>query len=467
MLSDDIEFGSFMEAEHKVRKAFELYEDGEMPQALAELEAAIDINPSNSSWHFNKALTLDAINRFEDAISEYEISLQLSPDDLEVLNSLAIDYTRTGHYDLAIDTFERIQTLDPKFEPCYCNRIITYTEMGQHDLAEQMFYLAQQIEPDCPLCYYNIGNSLFIRGQYKKAIHCWLKTAELEPSHPQINYRIAQAYWSDGDSQRGREYFLSELRLSPGDIDVILDFGLFLLDAGDTESAKEKFNRILELKPGFAPAMFYLGEIAFNSADYERAVELFNQALRENGSLTGPRYRLAQYALMKGQRREVRNYLISEINLAPEDADTLVSMGSMFLTIGDLDYAVHCLLKAVDIDCASADAYYYLGVVSAIKGAFEHAVEFFANTLDIKPKDIRALRDSADVYLAMGRLELAAERISKARAFEDGDFRLRALEWRVRVGQLMERISDFLWWLRPRFILYLANKVRKLWRRKV
>jgi tetratricopeptide (TPR) repeat protein len=111
MLFDDVEFGSFAEAEHKVRRAFELYEDGEMPQALAELEAAIDINPSNSSWHFNKALTLDAINKFDDAIGEYEIALQLSPDDLEVLNSLAVDYTRTGQYDLAIDTFEHIQTL--------------------------------------------------------------------------------------------------------------------------------------------------------------------------------------------------------------------------------------------------------------------------------------------------------------------------------------------------------------------
>ncbi len=157
MVFEDIEFGSYDKAEHKVQKAFELYEDGKMTQALAELEEALDINPSNGSWHFNKALTLDTINRFDDAISEYEIALQLSPSDLEILNSLAVDYTRTGQYDLAIDTFEHIQKLDPKFEPCYCNRIITYTEMGQHDLAEQMFYLAQQINPDCASFTKDIG----------------------------------------------------------------------------------------------------------------------------------------------------------------------------------------------------------------------------------------------------------------------------------------------------------------------
>jgi len=462
MVFEDMTFGSYDKAEHKARKAFELYENGKISQALLELEDALEINPANSSWHFNKALALDAIDQFDDAIGEYEIALQLNPSDLEILNSLAVDYTRTGQYDLAIDTFEHIQKLDPKFEPCYCNRIITYTEMGQHDLAEQMFYLAQQINPDCALCYYNIGNSLFARGQYKKAVRCWLRTAELEPSHPQINYRIAQAYWSAGESGHSREYFLAELRVNTGDVDVILDFGLFLLEIGDIESAKEKFNRILELKPDFAPALFYLGEIAFNKNDVDRAEQLFNQALQKDNALPGPCYRLAQYALMRGNNKEGRAYLVSELQASLEDVDTLVSMGSMFLTIGELDYATHCLLRAVDIDCANADAYYYLGAVRAMKGAFGDAAEFFAHTLDINSEHILALRDSAFVYLAMGRLADAAERIRKARVSAGDDSQLRALDRRVRLARITERIVDFRWCLRLRFISYLASRITHL-----
>jgi len=451
MLFEDMEFGSYEKGEQSARKAFELYEDGKMSQALAELETALEINPSNSSWHFNKALTLDSINQFDDATREYEIALQLNPDDLEILNSLAVDYTRTGYYDLAIETFELIEELDPAFEPGYCNRIIAYTEMGLHDLAEQLFYLAQQIKPDCALCYYNIGNSLFARGQYKKAIRCWLRTAELEPSHPQINYRIAQAYWSAGDNKHSREHFLAELRVNPGDVDVILDFGLFMLETGEIESAKEKFNRILELVPASGVALFYLGEIAFNNNDYEQAVQLFSQALQKDNTLAGPCYRLAQYALMRGQEQKGRAYLISELDMAPEDANTLVSMGSMFLRMGDLDYATQCLLQAVDIDRVNADAYYYLGVVRTIKGALGDAAEFFAHTLDIQSGHVLALRDSAFVYLAMGRLANAAERIKKARSLADNDSLLKALGWRVSLAQLQKRIGDFLCRFKPRF----------------
>ena len=444
MMFDEMEFGPFDKAEQNARRAFELYEDGDMSQALDELETALEINPACSSLHFNKALTLDAISRFEDAIVEYETALQLNPEDLEILNSLAVDYTRTAQYDLAIDTFEHIEQLDSTFEPCYCNRIITYTEMGLHDLAEQMFYLAQQIKPDCALCYYNIGNSLFARGEYKKAIRCWMRTAELDPTHPQINYRIAQALWSDGEFERSREHFLRELRANPGDIDVIFDFGQFLLKKGDLESAKEKFNRILELRPDFGPALFYLGEIAFNNGDHERAAKLYNEAIEKDGTLPGPGYRLAQHALSQGRNAEARAYLMSEMKLTLEDADTLVSMGSMFLTLGDLGCATHCMLRAVDIDCANADAYYYLGVINALKGDFEDAAELFSHSLDIRKDDFATLRDSGAVCLELGRLPEAAERLQKARNLDHNDPQLKKIERRLAVARAKQHISDAL-----------------------
>lgn len=465
MLFDEMDFGYYTEAERKARRAYELYEDGKMALALIELETAITINPSSSSLHFNKGLTLDAVNRFEEAISEYETALELNPNDLEILNSLAVDYTRTGHYDRAIEVFEHIQQLDARFEPSYCNRIITYTEMEQHDLAEQMFYLAQQVDPDCALCYYNIGNSLFVRGQYGKAVHCWLRTAELEPTHPQINYRIAQAYWSQGDHERAREYFLTELRGNPGDIEVILDFGLFLLEAGDIESAKEKFNRILELKPDSACALLYLGEIALSNNNTPKAVELFNQTLHTDTTLIGPRYRLAQCALESGQSRRARAYLLAELKHAPDDPDILMSMGAMFLRLEDVTRAIQCLLRVVDIDSTCTEAYYYLGLASAMDGRFEDASEFFAHALDISPNHICALRDSALVQLAMGKTTAAREQITKARLLAPEDAALRSIDRRVKLAHLAGRVCDFFRRWEARFPFRPTSVVKKLLRR--
>jgi len=453
MLFDGADCGPYDRAERSARKAFDLYEDGKMTQALVELDRALEINPTNSAWHFNKGLTLDAINRFEEATSEYETALQLSPDDLEILNALAVDYTRTGLYDRALATFEYIEQVDSKFEPCYCNRIITYAETGQHDLAEQMFYLAQQIESDCPLCYYNIGNSLFARGQFKKAVRCWMRTAELEPTHPQIHYRIAQAFWSDGERDFAREHFLAELRTNPADVEVIMDFALFLLELGEVESAQEKFHRILEFDAGFAPALFYLGELSFNRGEIEKAVEFFERAMEKDAAMPGPHYRMAQHALSCGRTGDARAHLLTELDLDVDDANTLMSMGSMFLTIGDPDHATQCLLRATGLDKRNADAYYYLGIAAANKGYYEDSSRFFSRALELNAVHPGALKDAALAHFASGDTTKAAEQIARARATLPADSELRAIDYGIRLTRLTDRLGRLLRRLDPRTIL--------------
>jgi Flp pilus assembly protein TadD len=431
---DAMDYNFWDEAEEKVHMAFEMYENGQMNSALQQLGQAIEINPANSAWYFNKGLTLDTLERFEEAIDAFQQALNLKGDDPEILNCLAVDYTRIGQYDLAVSTFEYIQQIDPTFEPCYCNRIITYTEMDQHDKAEQMFYLAQQINPDCAICFYNIGNSLFSRGRYKKAIWCWQQTAKLESTHPQINYRIAQACWADGNSQLAGAHFLEELRANPGDIDVILDFGIFLLERGDIDAAKEKFNRILELDPDFAAALFYLGEIAVHKNDRNKAIEFFNKALKRNDRLRGPRYRLAQLALADGDADRTRQLLRVECDFGADDPEVLLSMGTMLLQLDELEYATNCFLRVVDEDRSNAEAFHGLGTALAGRGEFEGALQFFEHAANLAGQDPEILADTAFIYLKTGRLARAADTIATARAFAGDDKHIANLARRIHLA---------------------------------
>ena len=262
-------------------------------------------------------------------------------------------------------------------------------------------------------------------------------------SHPQINYRIAQAYWACGENEQAKEYFLAELRINPGDIEVIFDYGLFLHEISDTEAAKEKFNRILEFDPNHAPALFYRGEIAFGDGDYERAVELYKKAIEFEPELQGPQYRLAQYALTNGDKTQAKSYLLSEMKLALEDGETLVSMGSMFLNVDDLGCATHCLLRAVDSDSSSADAYYYLGLTSVLRDELHEAAELFSHALDIKSDHVPALRDSAYVYLMMKKFDRALNRIKKARIASPEDKQIKSLERKILIEQIINRVKGF------------------------
>ncbi len=415
MLFDETNFGSYGQAEQNAREAFELYDDGDMVEALVEIDQAIKINPANANWHFNRGLILDSLGRFDEAAAAYEHAMELNPDDLEILNSLAVDYTRGGFYDRALGLFEHIQRLDPDYEPSYCNRIITYTEMERHDKAEEMFYLAQQIKPDCALCFYNIGNNLFVRGEYEKTLCCWKKTLRYDPDHPQINYRIAQAYWASDHLDESVEYFLKELRIDPGKIDVLIDFGVLLLQMGQIDSAREKFHRVCELVPHHAQAVFYLGEIEFNNKHYEQAQHLYSLAFDFSGhSLAGANYRLGQCQLLAGNKSEAVNYLLCEISLSPKDSVSLTSMGAMLMELEQFDSANNCFLKAIDYDSSNKHAFYYLGILLASNDRLTEAVEFLTCAVDLDDKFTDAFRQLAMVYMSMGHYDQAAGQIAQA-----------------------------------------------------
>jgi len=293
---------------------------------------------------------------------------------------------------------------------------------------------------------------LFARGQYKKAIHCWMKTVELEPSHPQINYHIAQALWAEGETERCRQHFLKELRINPGDVDAIIDFGFFLLERGEIESAKEKFHRALELRPDTAMALFYLGEISLDSGDKANAMKFYAQSLERDAMLAGPRYRLGHYALELGELDKAKTMLASEIKLAGDNADVLVSMASMFLIMAEkadgeerddaLDYAANCLLHALDIDSDDADAHYYLGLANVIKGRPEDAVEFFTHAMEINPHHVLAIRDSAVVYLEMNRLADAAETLERGALIVGDHPQFKDIRSKVRRSQITKQLAD-------------------------
>src|SRR4029453_8707766 len=85
-----IPMNDWEDAERRVEKAQELFEQRRWPEALEELRAATSINPYNASWFFNIGLTLDEMERFEEAIEAYQQALEIDPEDVQALQHLGL-----------------------------------------------------------------------------------------------------------------------------------------------------------------------------------------------------------------------------------------------------------------------------------------------------------------------------------------------------------------------------------------
>ena len=131
-------YNNWGDAEKIAHDAFEMYETGEMTEALSQLKEAISINAANSSWHFNAGLTLDALNRFEEAIESYQQALDLTGDDPEILNIYASNCVKLGDYERALIIADKIGSKPSGRVPAIRLKYSIYSAMGKEDEIERL-----------------------------------------------------------------------------------------------------------------------------------------------------------------------------------------------------------------------------------------------------------------------------------------------------------------------------------------
>ena len=440
---DSIPMNDWTDAETRVERAHQLYEQARWPEAAAELRAAIDINPYNASWHFNLGLTLEAMEDYPRACDVFKAALQLEPDDLETLNCLGVNLTRQGAYGEALEFLEHIEHLDSAYEPSYCNRIITYTEMGRHEDAELMFYLARQVLDECPLCMYNIGNSFYARGNYDRAIQCWQETIRLQADHLHAGVRIAEAFWAKGDLDSARTYYQQELDRNGEDADVLLDYGELLLEIDQLEDAEAAFRRALEVSPDNAAAHYCLGELALRRGKYETALRAMRRSLKLDPEYPGSHAKLAGLLIRKGQIQEGAKHILAELKRCGDDAGMLQELGQLLLEAHLTRHANSVLSRLVALSPEDPYAQHNLAVSYFKMDRMNEGIHHCRRALKLKPEYPLALYNLALAHLKMGQIPRARRYVAKAMTMAPKDDNIRELSKRLGIKGIWAKIRSF------------------------
>lgn len=482
------------DAERRVERAQELFEQQRWSEALEELRAATDINPYNAAWHFNIGLTLDEMQRFDEAIEAYRRSLEIDPNHLPAMAQIGADLHRIGRPDEAIATFERIEAADPTFEPSYCARIRVYGEIGDHQRAEEMFYTARLFKEQCPDCYHHLGLSLLDRNQLEKAVWCFRKAAEIDESYPEIDLRIAETLWQKGELESARQHYLMALRKEPGNTDTLLDLGELLVEMGRIDEAGEKFHRAIELAPERPAGYFHYGQwlmrhgagsaglsttIAGDTSRFlssaaseraafatDRAMDAFRRALALDPTFPAAHLRLASIHHSRGERTLARKHLRAEMLLRPQDPQVLMDLSNLLIDTGLARAAIACLKRLVSLDADHADGWQNLAVAQFLCDRFDDGIESCRRCLAIDARHSMAIYNLALAYERLRKYEQATYWVQEGLRLDARDPSLQRLELRIRVLRWKDWLSRALKNLLFPTSVGAVHGVRKWWGRR-
>jgi tetratricopeptide (TPR) repeat protein len=154
-----------------IEKGVELTDAGHFAEAVAQYEAALKLEPKNSTAHYEIANTLVAMEKYDAAIDHAETIIKLkSGNEGLAYTILGTSYDLLGKPKKAIKAYEEGIKVSPNDYNLYYNLAIT--QFGQNDLdkAEKNFMASAKLNPKHANSHYALASVELEKDQKIKAM---------------------------------------------------------------------------------------------------------------------------------------------------------------------------------------------------------------------------------------------------------------------------------------------------------
>lgn len=414
-------------------------ESGQWPEALRDIELALQVEPNRPEWLLGRARALQGVGRFQEAVLAIEKTRMVRGDDGPTLVLLAKALLLVPKLEAALDAATYAMELDLSIESPFCISIEILRQLGRHEEAEINFYRAREFSEFCPDCLDYLGRSLHDRGMPDRAIWCWQQALKVDPDRPGLYCRLGEVLAQQGRLEEARQAFLAQLCRHPDDLKSLELLADLLSRMGRAAEAGARFAQVLELNPRHAHAHYRLGELALTAGHIEAAEARFLRARELDAALPGPNLGLAKIARRRNAPSEARRLLQAEMKLEhPFDeqvldlAGTLIDCGLPVISIGLLSSLIEKGLDAGRHPPQLARAYLFRAVAHLTCGRCEEGIGDCRSCLRLQPEHFAARQNLILAYLAQGRLARARVCLRALQRLHPNDSRLGPLRSHVR-----------------------------------
>jgi len=262
------EVANFQAYTRRVRGAFEAYDRGDLPAAVAQLQAAI------------------ATGRAA----------------FDVYYYLGAAYLRQGRPAQAIEPLRAAIRKLPAYAPSYIDLAKAHLALNQYDAAAAILREGLSRDPDNFQFHSHLGfiararrDPVVARAEYERA-------RALEPGDFDVRMNLSSVYRDAGEVARAIAEVEAALALRPGDADAHNQRGMLLGGAGRFGDAAAAFERASRLAPGNPQFWFNLGLARYRAGDRTASAEALRRALAIKPEFGEARTLLAE--VEKGPREQ-------------------------------------------------------------------------------------------------------------------------------------------------------------------
>lgn len=256
------------------------------------------------------------------------------------------------------------------------------------DLPPELAVLLRQLETDSSnsMAWNALATYYLKQEKFNEALHHINKALELSPDDYRHFIVLANIYLLMSDANRSLATLLKAADMHPMQAEVLAELGRVQLITKDYPRAIEYLKRALAIDKNNSKAYFWRAMYYLEHADTSKAVSDLQLAVAIDKSLYEGYLELGH--ILYAQRNPLAaEYLDHALQLAPNQAELIYSIGMAFQEMGRFPQAMDSYNRILSFDSTFYKAWYNLGYIHLVElDNMQAATRYFENAIRFNPQ---------------------------------------------------------------------------------
>ena len=380
--------------------------------AEASFRRSLELRPDFAPAHYSLALTVTANPQYKldwpEAIREIREALKSSPDYAEALNLLGAGLTNTGETAAAIPELKHAIRIKPSFAAAHFSLAIALERSDRLDEAAKEYRLAVAAKGSYPEATTALGKLLLRMGKLTEAEQELNEAQRRNPDFAQAHFTLARVLeilhkTREAHIEADEAKSLAQREADAAQSSVLSNTGLELAPKGDLAGASASLRKAITLKPDNGVPHFNLGLILADAGDLAGAVRELTKAISLMPGQAKPWFSLGRVLERQGDRNAAFAAVVWAAQLAPFDGAVREELASLRKSRGAAGRKSEPIGQpVVGALSDTAEDHFRFARELNTQGDALGAVGELLRALALRPDDLPARLLLADAYAKLG-----------------------------------------------------------------
>lgn len=259
-------------------RGFIALQQNNLPQAQADLQASLSINPKQPFAHKMVGIVLGAMGRFDESMAAFESALALDARDPEVYFNRANFRFQAGQTQEALADLDAAIKLKGSYLEARSNRANLLIQQGDFARAEKdLDYLVNKVTNN-PDIWVALGLARHKVGKHKDSMQCNERALKLVPNHPDALLNSSSATYDQDAYPAALSWAEKAIAATPQRAEAHYAKAQALMAMHRFVEAVVAYTRAIELNPAYAEAWTGRGLTRARLRDLDAALADYRQA---------------------------------------------------------------------------------------------------------------------------------------------------------------------------------------------